>query len=95
MIAVLILSAVLEPILNGITLSILWGWFVVPAFDVPALALVPAIGICFIVSFLGGYNAKTAELIEQGKLGLAKALVRSVVWSVFFLGSGLVLSWFM
>lgn len=36
---------------NGWALSVLWGWFVVSIFDLPALTLVQALGIGLIVSF--------------------------------------------
>ena len=36
-------------IFNGYTLSVLWGWFVVPTFGAPALDVVPAIGIAPVV----------------------------------------------
>lgn len=39
-------------VLNGIVLSILWGWFIVPTFGIPQLGIPQAIGICLIASYL-------------------------------------------
>jgi hypothetical protein len=56
-IALLILG--LTPILlaasclwNGYVLSVIWGWFIVPTFGLHALGVVPAIGVCLVMSFL-------------------------------------------
>ena len=44
---------------NGLTLSVLWKWFVVPAFDVPQLTVMQALGLSLVVSFF------TADLQKQ------------------------------
>lgn len=38
--------------LNGWALSILWSWFVVPIFGLPALSLASALGLSIVVSFM-------------------------------------------
>ena len=43
---------VFSSIFTGYTLSVLWGWFVVPTFGAPALHIVPAIGVAIVVSYL-------------------------------------------
>lgn len=42
----------LTAILNGWVLSILWGWFAVPTFGLPALSIPSAIGVALVVSYL-------------------------------------------
>ncbi|QKJ94801.1 MAG: hypothetical protein HND39_00100 [Ignavibacteriota bacterium] len=39
-------------IANGYVLSVLWGWYVVPTFDLPTLDLVQAIGISIVLGLL-------------------------------------------
>jgi hypothetical protein len=39
-------------ILRGWVLSVMWGWFIVPAFGLPALSIPIAIGIAMIMSYL-------------------------------------------
>jgi hypothetical protein len=51
-IVVVVVAAVGAVLLNGWALSVLWGWFIVPLFSVPALPVLYAIGIGFIASLL-------------------------------------------
>ena len=37
---------------SGYVLTILWGWFVVSTFGMPALQLAPAIGLAVVVGYL-------------------------------------------
>ena len=37
---------------RGYVFSVLWGWFIVPTFALPALSIPLAIGIAMVVSFL-------------------------------------------
>ena len=39
-------------ITNGIALYLLWGWFIIPVFGVPALSLYSAMGVLWVVNFL-------------------------------------------
>lgn len=39
-------------LLNGFALKILWGWFIVPTFNVPGLSIPAALGFSVIVSLL-------------------------------------------
>lgn len=38
--------------LNGYTLSVLWGWFIVPIFGLPTLGIVSAMGFALVVTYL-------------------------------------------
>jgi len=48
----------LSAVTAGWVLSILWGWFVVPAFGIPALTIAQAIGVSYVVSFLARRTAQ-------------------------------------
>lgn len=37
---------------SGYVLSTLWGWFLVPIFDLPALSVPAAVGVALIVGYL-------------------------------------------
>lgn len=50
---------------NGYTLSVLWGWFIVPIFSAPKLAIVPAIGIAIVANHLT-YQLHNYKEEEQG-----------------------------
>lgn len=57
LIAVFLVGVPLSAVFSGYALSIMWGWFVVPAFKIPALNIPQAIGIQLII----GYLTKQAE----------------------------------
>ena len=46
---------------NGYALSIMWGWFITPVFDLPTLTVSSAIGISMIV----GYLTKTISITPK------------------------------
>ena len=52
LIYILAAAFVLGPILNGVALSVLWGWFVEPLFGLPPLSVPAAIGIAMISQLL-------------------------------------------
>ncbi len=39
-------------LLNGVALNLLWGWFMVPTFGLPAISLAQAVGLTIIINFL-------------------------------------------
>ena len=41
-----------DSIFNGYALSVLWGWFVAPAFGLPELSVVSAVAIAMIIGCL-------------------------------------------
>ncbi len=47
-----VLLAALSAVVNGWVLSILWGWFMVPTFGLPALSIPAAIGVALVVHYL-------------------------------------------
>lgn len=51
LIASFVALVTISSILRGWVLSILWGWFVVPTFGLPALSIPIAIGIGLILAF--------------------------------------------
>ncbi|MBI5742648.1 MAG: hypothetical protein HZA25_02320 [Candidatus Niyogibacteria bacterium] len=52
---------IVNSIFNGYALSVLWGWFVVPTFNIPQLSVAAAIGIAIVVRYL------THQIPENGK----------------------------
>ena len=64
----------LGSIWNGFVLTLLWAWFIVPTFNLPALTLAPAIGVPLVVGFLT-YQAKP----EQDGKDKTEALLDSVM----------------
>ena len=54
----LLIATPLLVLLNGWVLSVLWGWFAVPVFGLPALSIPAALGVQVIVSFLTKHHRK-------------------------------------
>jgi len=92
-VATFIAVVVIATILNGWVLTILWGWFIMPVFNFPALSLVPGIGLALIVSYLT-YQDIICEL-EDSVDGAIVKLFQVVIRSLFVLLFGWVLHLFM
>lgn len=74
--AALVLALILvSPILNGWALTILWGWFVVPIFGLPALSISSAIGLGLVVNLL------TYQPVHDPRTNRVKA-VEGVAWII-------------
>lgn len=87
--AVVALSIVWGGFWTGLTLSVLWGWFAVPAFGLPALSIPFAIGTALIAGFLArDLNVKR----EESSFGVGVA--SSFVGPVFVLLIGWIVTWF-
>lgn len=61
LITVFVVTAVLSVLWNGYALSVLWRWFVVPVFGVPALSVSYAIGISIVMGYLTHQYQSTAS----------------------------------
>lgn len=87
------LLIVVNSIFNGYVLSVLWGWFVVPTFNAPALGIVPAIGIALVVGYLiqQTNDTKNEPLGEQ----IAEATMTTILKPSFALLFGWVIHLFM
>lgn len=59
----------------GFALSVMWGWFVVPAFHVAPLRIPFAIGVAYIIQFLTHQTNREENEPEIGRV-LVLALVR-------------------
>ena len=81
---------------RGYVLSTLWGWFVVPLFGLPKLAIAPAIGLSLVVGFL---TYQTPPDVEERKRDGVDKWVRIVVLAALLpalsLGMGWIVHWYM
>lgn len=68
---------------NGYVLSILWGWFIVPTFEARPLAVLPAIGMAFVVRYLthqyDSYTDESKSLNERASIAIVVALLDPAV----------------
>lgn len=72
-------------VLDGWTLTVLWGWFIVPIHDLPPLSIPAAIGTAIVVRFLTQSWRKTegAKLADTLTFAIAKPLAALAIgWIV-------------
>lgn len=72
---------------SGYALSILWGWFVVPTFHLPALSIPAAIGISMIVSYMTHQRPPEDKDVSSTEK-LVKAGIQLTLKPAFALGFG-------
>jgi hypothetical protein len=85
----------LSAMFNGYALSVLWGWFIVPTFNLPPLSVAPAIGVAMVVSYLT-HQVNDCEKNEQGFLeGIGKGLFMAIAKPLFALFFGSIVRQFM
>ena len=80
---------------KGYVLTVLWGWFVVPTFGLPVLALAPAIGVSLVVSFLTHQSDATKEQEGSSSERFAKSVAHALLMPALVLGIGAVVRQFM
>ena len=77
--------------LDGLTISILWGWFIVPIFFLPALSLFQAAGIGLLINFTTAQKPpRDKEFNFYGNI--AEVLAYKIIAVVITLSIGWVLS---
>lgn len=80
---------------RGYVLTVLWGWFFVPTFGLPALALAPAIGVSLVVGFLTYQSDASKEQEGSSSERFAKTVAHALVLPALVLGIGVVVRQFM
>lgn len=81
-IALVVVVLVGASVLNGWTLSVLWRWFMVPIFGLPALSIPQAIGVVTVIGYMTkDVDAKTDSrtTTEKWVSGIVALLVRPTV----------------
>ena len=81
-VAIVIVFA-LGPVWNGYVLSILWTWFLVPAFHLPQIGIAIAIGTSVVVRL---FTFQIPQKEEEGKKPETpeKLMVRISVWTFLY-----------
>lgn len=92
-----ILTIIMLPVntlLEAHTLRYLWHWFVIPVFKTPALPILYAAGILFIINFISAFTSnplKKQNLIEGTDSRLLTAIIYPVIISQYFMFVGWIL----
>lgn len=74
--------------LGGWVLSVLWGWFIVPLFDVSQITVLQAIGLTVVAGMFATRKADTKAEENPGK-----AILTSVLWPVAYPLAALLVGW--
>jgi hypothetical protein len=85
-----VIAIVLSAVFNGYALSVLWGWFVVPTFNLPQLSIAAAIGIAMVVGYL------TKQEITDPKdedRSFTEKMVRATIFAIVKPGFALLFGW--
>lgn len=72
----------------GYTLSVLWGWFVVPMFGLPQLSIAAAYGIILIARAV-----QKMPSVEKDKVNLGKKLAEDFIRAPLICGLFLLIGW--
>jgi len=73
---------------SGYALSVLWGWFIVPTFDIPAISIPTAIGIALVIGFVSKSDQTT-----DGSKSFADSLGELVVKAFLKPSIALLIGW--
>lgn len=71
--------SIISIILNGFALSVLWGWFVAPAFGLPELSVGYAMGIAVLIDMLN----PTSQKPDSIEAVIANAVLRPIFTLIF------------
>jgi len=88
-----IVVIVFASIWSGYALSVLWAWFIVPAFGLPMLSIPAAIGVSMIVSYIT-HQTIPSDKEESSFEKITKGILEATMKPAFALGFGwIVKSW--
>ena len=89
----ILVLTVLLLLIRAIVFSLLWGWFMVPVFHLPALTLSAACGVTILILLcLSGLGTNWNDHSDEQKAGL---IMQSLAINVWSLGTGWVVHLFM
>jgi len=72
-----VILVILNAIYSGYVLSILWGWFVSPVFNIAELTINSAIGISLVINFLT-YQSDAAKEADKSDF-FGKLIARIII----------------
>lgn len=84
-VSALLLAIVWSGLVTGVMLSVLWGWFIVPIFGLPALSIIQAWGVAIVFRSLQGIDLGQKTEQSWGSL-FAKAFIGKPLVAVLILG---------
>mgnify|MGYP001605062305 CR=1 FL=1 len=78
-------------VLNGVALKVLWGWFVVEVFSLPALSIPNALGLSIIARLL---TFQQSDHEEMGpKRAVHERVLTAILWPLLAMALGALYRW--
>lgn len=84
-----ILSIIIGIVLGGVLVMKFWEWFINPVFHIGLLSLGQAVGISTFITLF-----KTTSFNEKSDVDASVAVVSSIIYQLFLLGFGWIISLF-
>lgn len=83
-------------LLTGLSLSVMWGWFVVPIFGLPALTVAQALGLALVASCFRSKTFKSDAEKEGWTTVAARAFFQPLtMWGLLMVTGWCLKRWFM
>lgn len=73
---------------SGLTLSIIWGWFIVQTFSAPSLSVLQAYGVCLVV-----VAVKASQSTKKDEDSFLQVIGKSIIQAPIACGMTLVCGW--
>jgi len=88
-IAAFVGTMIFSAIFNGYALSVLWGWFIVKTFSLPALTIPTAIGVAMVVSYLTVH----LDTSKEDNKSAGEKLFACIIWAIVKPSFALAMGW--
>lgn len=88
LLVLVVVSIVVGAVMNGYVLSVLWGWFVVPIFNVPPLSVATAIGLSLAIGMLVKHGNSSSEKKKETSDAIIEIVSAAVFAPLFTLFIG-------
>jgi hypothetical protein len=95
LVGTLLAFIVISALLNGYVLSVFWGWFIVPVFDVPSITTLQAYGLMLVVGLLKGHTSAKQDKSKTTADVIGELITVSVFVPLFCLVFGYFVHLFM
>lgn len=89
LVALLALSIIWSALWFGLSLSILWGWFVVPLFGLPSIGVAQSYGLILVLRLM----TINASIKKESETKTADLIARSILTPPFSAGVFICVGW--
>lgn len=91
LVTLMLILGIIGMLVGGWAFMLLWGWFIVPPFELPNLTLLQSIGLVLVITFFR-YPMQKQEKQEMAEY-VGQIIGASIVSPLAFLGIGWIVLW--